>query len=379
MLGSDAGMVSCGVMGLLTLIHPLKWVAPLIPILPMKHFEFVESPVPLIAGLVRDDNDEEIIDALHILKLCNDEDNGTITIVFDVSEREVYIANCNITAQKELLLPGAEALVQTLKSLFPKESLILENLSNDKKSKASYTQSLYAVSTHQIYYAKSIQKHLYDHIQTILEMSLTKQFNLQKTISYDLSGIEQKPLCIPTHKKNKNILSNKSSPTNNNNNNNGNELQVPIFDNSEIEGNNNDMLEEDNNNDNNADWISNISTHPSFKRSFSERSFFDKPMPQSPYQSYHNTTNTPSSQHNNNSINLSSSHHNMPFSPPSSVKNNIHMSQAVRRSLAKSLNIQSLKWTEIGGIILGKIALFLMIIRHSLVCGYYINIRTMNV
>ena len=44
--------MSCAVMGLLALLQPLDWVAPLIPILPYKHIDFIESPVPILCGLV---------------------------------------------------------------------------------------------------------------------------------------------------------------------------------------------------------------------------------------------------------------------------------------------------------------------------------------
>ena len=49
-VGDEAGMVSCAVMGLLTLLRPLPWCCPLIPILPLRHVEVIESPVPLLAG-----------------------------------------------------------------------------------------------------------------------------------------------------------------------------------------------------------------------------------------------------------------------------------------------------------------------------------------
>jgi hypothetical protein len=56
-VGSEAGMVSCAVMSLLALLRPLAWVAPLIPMLPLKYVEFVESPVPILAGIVVSEED----------------------------------------------------------------------------------------------------------------------------------------------------------------------------------------------------------------------------------------------------------------------------------------------------------------------------------
>lgn len=51
-IGHEPGMVSCAVMSLMSLLKPLTWVAPLIPILPLKHIDFIEAPVPIIAGVV---------------------------------------------------------------------------------------------------------------------------------------------------------------------------------------------------------------------------------------------------------------------------------------------------------------------------------------
>lgn len=53
-VGHEIGMVSCAVTGLLLLLRPLEWVSPVIPILPWKMMDFVESPVPIVAGVVLD-------------------------------------------------------------------------------------------------------------------------------------------------------------------------------------------------------------------------------------------------------------------------------------------------------------------------------------
>jgi hypothetical protein len=49
-VGNQPGIVSTTILGLLSLIGDLKWVAPLIPILPIKNIDFIESPVPIMAG-----------------------------------------------------------------------------------------------------------------------------------------------------------------------------------------------------------------------------------------------------------------------------------------------------------------------------------------
>lgn len=51
-LGTDLCVVSAAVTLLQTLLLPLEWVAPAISILPLKLIEFLECPVPLLAGLV---------------------------------------------------------------------------------------------------------------------------------------------------------------------------------------------------------------------------------------------------------------------------------------------------------------------------------------
>ena len=65
-------MVSCAVMGLLVLLHPLDWVSPVIPMLPMKLMDFVESPVPILVGLTLAHN-ESIIDRIRaIFQQCGE-------------------------------------------------------------------------------------------------------------------------------------------------------------------------------------------------------------------------------------------------------------------------------------------------------------------
>lgn len=68
-IGSEPGLVSSTVFGLLALIRPLEWVAPLIPMLPLKHIDFVESPVPIIAGLMLDST-KSLDEAVKILDRC---------------------------------------------------------------------------------------------------------------------------------------------------------------------------------------------------------------------------------------------------------------------------------------------------------------------
>lgn len=59
-VGGECGMVSCAVLGLLVLMKPLEWVNPVIPMLPMKLTDFLESPVPILVGLPLDDQNKEM-------------------------------------------------------------------------------------------------------------------------------------------------------------------------------------------------------------------------------------------------------------------------------------------------------------------------------
>lgn len=68
-VGVEPGLVSCGVMSLLSLMRPLSWVAPVIPVLPIKHLDFIESPVPIVAGLVLDPADKGL-NPMKIMELC---------------------------------------------------------------------------------------------------------------------------------------------------------------------------------------------------------------------------------------------------------------------------------------------------------------------
>jgi hypothetical protein len=141
-VGNEPGLVSCAVMGLMGLLKPLTWVAPLIPILPLKHIDFIEAPVPIVAGVVlhgeafsmlrvhspsrglSDITKEAIAQAAEssagsekepnaefILNRCKDDE--TVTAVLDLSVPEIYVSSKHMRKMKELLLPGAIKLVES--------------------------------------------------------------------------------------------------------------------------------------------------------------------------------------------------------------------------------------------------------------------------
>ena len=68
-VGTESGLVSSVVLGLLTLIRPLDWVSPVIPMLPVRLLEFIESPVPILVGMVLDPLDPKA-SGLAVLKQC---------------------------------------------------------------------------------------------------------------------------------------------------------------------------------------------------------------------------------------------------------------------------------------------------------------------
>jgi hypothetical protein len=114
-VGEEAGIVSGAVMGLLALLHPLSWVSPLIPLLPTKYLEFVESPVPLLTGILLGSEGGQAGDqARTILDRCDDEHCGGVTAVLDTCSSEVFLAPSSAPLVPGLLMPGAAELVEML-------------------------------------------------------------------------------------------------------------------------------------------------------------------------------------------------------------------------------------------------------------------------
>lgn len=68
-VGHDAGMITSLVLGVLVLLRPLEWISPIIPLLPSKLLDFVESPVPIVAGYTLNFH-EKSISASSILTRC---------------------------------------------------------------------------------------------------------------------------------------------------------------------------------------------------------------------------------------------------------------------------------------------------------------------
>lgn len=116
-IGSEYGMVSCAVMGLLVLLRPLDWVSPVIPMLPIKLMDFIESPVPIMVGLPISES-EKVITAESLFKQCSNDssENGLLLAVLDVSRRELFISADEHVKNNlaYLCMPQANQLVKKL-------------------------------------------------------------------------------------------------------------------------------------------------------------------------------------------------------------------------------------------------------------------------
>ena len=152
-VGAEAGIVTSTILGLMTLLHPFNWVAPFIPLLPIKHIDFIESPVPILAGVVirtsangimgrhgdyrisssamtaistvdksqRTECGEDItnllnIDPIDLLDRTGDGACGTICAVLDLTRRDIFIDIDSCEKVRSFIIPGAVNLIEKMKS-----------------------------------------------------------------------------------------------------------------------------------------------------------------------------------------------------------------------------------------------------------------------
>jgi hypothetical protein len=164
-IGSEPGLVSCAIMGLLALLRPFTWVMPIIPVLPSKHMDFVESPVPILAGVVIESSANMENTVKKIIRSCNDAENGTITAVFDITNREIYMSGHHYDIVPQLLLPGAQALVDRLKmAIEEKKDIHLHNYST--------SNSIFLnISANHKQAAQRAQKVVVEYLETIIIMA----------------------------------------------------------------------------------------------------------------------------------------------------------------------------------------------------------------
>jgi len=164
-LGTEPGIVTSSVFGLLGLLRPLIWVSPIIPVLPTKYLDLVESPVPIISGIVAESK-SKIINAETLLKKCTGTGNYTIAAVFDTTDREIYISQDNYTNNEEYILPQINILLEKL------HSNIVE-----KKHFLRKEEPFYNYTTNQEKYSKSVQAIILCHVEQILNLCLSKNIN----------------------------------------------------------------------------------------------------------------------------------------------------------------------------------------------------------
>jgi len=95
-IGTRPREVSCCTSALLTLLDPYKWASVFMPLIPTEYLEFVESPVPFIAGMVLDNDvshdqivaDERIINAIESGMIVLDLDRGNIAAADHLSKEK---------------------------------------------------------------------------------------------------------------------------------------------------------------------------------------------------------------------------------------------------------------------------------------------------
>jgi hypothetical protein len=117
-VGNETGLVSSVVLGLLTLIKPFEWVSPVIPMLPIKLTEFIESPVPILVGMVLDPLDNKTTGST-ILKQCSDSsgiDGAITTVLLDLTKTELILCSSRGDSFHTLCLAGAMELATTIES-----------------------------------------------------------------------------------------------------------------------------------------------------------------------------------------------------------------------------------------------------------------------
>lgn len=128
------------------------------------------------------------LDAQDILTRCSDLENGSISCVLDVSERELYISASMTHIFQELVLPGAEALIERLKAILS-EFKIGRPQDFEMLGIGARSRPLYACSAVQILEAKSVQEQMATHMRTLAEMAKSMRDKKLESPSFSL-GVE---------------------------------------------------------------------------------------------------------------------------------------------------------------------------------------------
>ena len=164
-IGKDAATVSCAVIGLTALIRPFQWVSPMIPILPIKHLDFIESPVPIIAGIVLDNDSPtatafrgNAITPLNILRQCDDGDD--VTAVLDLADRDLFTLSGYKKDMVDVLLPGAQSLIEKIENIISQSNV-------DKIECNVASRPPYKITSVHINNYKHIQRCVFNHMTTV--------------------------------------------------------------------------------------------------------------------------------------------------------------------------------------------------------------------
>ena len=170
-LGKDAATVSCAVIGLTALLKPFQWVSPMIPILPIKHLDFIESPVPIIAGIVLDNDSPDAtafngnsITPLNILRQCDD---GDVISVLDLSNKEIFTLSGYKRDMANLLVPEAGTLIDNISSIISSSDV-------DKMECNVNTHPPYKVTSIHLDNFKKIQSCVHEHMKQVGEAAKQK-------------------------------------------------------------------------------------------------------------------------------------------------------------------------------------------------------------
>eukprot|EP01039_Chlorochromonas_danica_P000658 gene658-713_t len=170
-VGQEVGMVSCAIMSLLLLLQPLDWVAPVIPLLTNKMLDFIESPVPILAGIVLDgDLNAKVLDVQKILHLAQQDHNDIITAVLDLTTKEIYMSSIHSSLLSTLSLPDADLLTTRLCAHSPLPVKIGNGLTIAFPARAAKHKGCYTLSMEQQRVAACMHEVIVSHMISLVEL-----------------------------------------------------------------------------------------------------------------------------------------------------------------------------------------------------------------
>jgi len=180
-IGADPAIVSCAVIGLTSLLKPLQWVSPMIPIMPLKNIDFLEAPVPIIAGMVVDGDsvapqclNSDAITPLSILRLC--EDGESVTAVLDLSVKDVYVLRSHSEVLPEMMFPGAEELIESVQNILTKQQPSRSCSSFDDESLGTVRRDNkpnFTVNSEHMQMSRAVQECVGKHIRGLADEAKT--------------------------------------------------------------------------------------------------------------------------------------------------------------------------------------------------------------